>query len=170
VLEFVPCEAVIVACHGQPGALDELPNGLGMVLRIAPDEAWVVGTRSRRGALLRSATLWLAAADPTGVAVDQTDGWALYSGPAPAALAVLPRISVARLPSQRPALVQGALSGVPGKVVLTEEHVYLFVPSPVGHHLEARLRETGADLGVRIGAPAPAPIPSSPQAMVEAVR
>ncbi len=154
-LEIVPSEAVIVACHGRPEVLDELPNALGMVLRIARDEAWLVGSRSRRTGLLKSASLWLEAADPTGLAVDQTDGWAIYSLRGPGAVDAIGRVSVTRIPAERPALVQGALSGVPGKIVITAESVYLIVPSSVDHHLEARLLATCADLGARVAAPAP---------------
>lgn len=167
-LEIIPCEAVIVACHSQPEVLDDLPNALGLVLRIAPDEAWLVASRTRREGLRKSASRWLESADPRGVTVDQTDGWAIYALRGRGAGEVLGRISVTAVPSQRPAFIQGALSGVPGKVVVTEEALYLIVPSSVGHHLEARLVGTCDDLGVRIGAAEPFAI--GPKAMVEAAR
>lgn len=154
-LEIVPSEAVIVACHGQPAALDGLPDALGLVLRIAPDEAWLVAPRTRRAGLLRSAALWLESADPTGLVVDQTDGWAVYLLRGDGVEEVFGRLSVVPVAAQRPAFIQGALSGVPGKAVVTDDALYLMVPSPVGHHLEARIGDTCSDLGVKLGAPAP---------------
>jgi hypothetical protein len=168
VLEIVPCEAVIVACHARPEALDELPNGLGLILRIARDESWVVAAATRRSGLLTSARLWLESADPEGITIDQTDGWAVYAVRGEGAIEVLGRISVAPVPSQRPAFIQGALSGVPGKVVITVDGLHLFVPSPVGHHLEARLLETCADLRAKLAPSAPLGLGSI--AMVEAAR
>jgi len=168
VLEIFPCDGVIAACHGRPEALDELPDALALVLRTAPDEAWLVASRSRREGLLRSASLWLASADPGGVVVDQTDGWSIYSLPGPDGAEVWGRISVTALPRHRPAFLQGALSGVPGKALVADQALFLFVPASVGHHLEARLLATCVDLGASIGAPSL--FTFGPKMMAETVR
>ncbi|MGE0554442.1 MAG: hypothetical protein AB7R55_13520 [Gemmatimonadales bacterium] len=146
-LEIRPSEAVIAACHAAPAALDELPAALGLVLRIAPDEAWVLARRARRAGLVRALEAWLASADRHGVVVDQTDGWTLFDLRGPEALELFGRLSVTAAPATLPALVQGALSGVAGKAWFAADGgICLMVPAPVGHHLAARLRAVGSDL------------------------
>jgi hypothetical protein len=113
----------------------------------------LVGSRSRRSGLLKSASAWLGSADPSGLTVDQTDGWGVYAVRGKDALAAIGRLSVTKMPAERPALVQGALSGVPGKIVLTADAVFLMVPSSVEDHLEARLLATCADLGATMAEP-----------------
>lgn len=155
VLEILAAEAVVVACHGASGALDRQSTGLPSVIRIAPDEAWVVGPRARRAAVVAAATAWLAAADPDGVAVDQTDGWAIWAVRGERRDDLFGRLSVSPMPAQRPALVQGALSGVAGKVVFTRHATYYMVPSPAGHHLRDRILEAGDDLRPELVPPQP---------------
>jgi len=149
VLEIRPSEAVIAACHAAPAALDELPGAFGLVLRIAPDEAWVLAARARRAGLLRSLEAWLESADRHGLVVDQTDGWALFDLRGPEARELFGRLSVTAAPATLPALVQGALSGVAGKAWFgADGRICLMVPAPVGHHLAARLGAVGPDLAL----------------------
>jgi hypothetical protein len=150
VLEIRPADAVIVACFGSPEALDGAPDDLGSLLRVAPDEVWVMGPRTRRAQLLAVSSEWLAIVDGAGVAVDQTDGWAIWAVRGPRVDDLFGRLSVSPLPGERPALVQGALSGVPGKVVFADDATYYMVPSPAGHHLRDRMLETGDDLGATV--------------------
>lgn len=154
-LEVAVSEVAIVACLATRVALDALPRGIGVVLRIAPDEAWLLGPRNERSRLVASATSWMAGADPGGLVVDQTDGWTVLAVRGSSGVELYGRLSVAPVPGGRPALVQGALAGVPGKALFTNEALHLMVPAPVGHHLEARIREAGADLEPRFGRPEP---------------
>jgi len=151
VLEIRPSEAAIAACHAAPGALDELPDAFGLVLRIAPDEAWVLARRDRRDGLLRSLEAWLSSADPHGLVADQTDGWSLFDVRGQDAGELFRRLSVTAPPETMPALVQGALSGVAGKVWFAGEgDLCLMVPAQVGHHLADRIRAVGRDLEARL--------------------
>lgn len=154
-LDVFPTEAALIACHADPAALDRLtaPDG-GLVARIAPDEAWLIGSRATRTALARDANAAVGGA-AGGLAVDQTDGWAIWSirgGPPRAALG---RLMIARIPSSATAFVQGAITGVPGKVLLDGDVAHLMVPAPVGHHLRDRIVEVCHDLAPAIGSPRP---------------
>lgn len=152
VLELIPTEATIVACHADPAALD----GCGRVrsavpARVAPDELWLVGDRSARAELLAEARAGL----PGGLVVDQTDGWAVWTVRGSGAGEVLARLMLAPVPATEWAFVQGAITGVPGKVIGAGGTYHLFVPSPVGHHVRDRILASCADLGVEVGAPYP---------------
>lgn len=148
-LEIRGREVAIVACHGAPDALDRIASPDALQLRIAPDEIWLVAGRSRRQELIDEAARWHASTDGNALAVDQTDGWAVLTVSGDERSDVFGRLSVAPIPTERPALTQGALAGVPGKVLFADGAAHYFVPAPVGHHLEARVRDTSGDLGLR---------------------
>ena len=153
-LDVFATEAALIACHADHAVLDALtaPPG-GLVARIAPDEAWLIGARASRTALARDATA--AVGGSAGLAVDQTDGWAIWSIRGTAARVVLGRLMIARIPASARAFVQGAITGVPGKVLLDGDVAHLMVPAPVGHHLRDRIVEVCRDLGPAIGSPRP---------------
>jgi glycine cleavage system aminomethyltransferase T len=166
--ELHAAETAILACLAsaealdragavRPGAVGRLPGLPGTAVRVAPDELWLLGPRPARAALREAAAAWLAAADPGGIVVDLTSGWAGWLVRGPGARAVLGRVSVNPPPSALPALLQGALAGVPGRVVVAADGDWYLVPAPVGHHLRDRILEAGADLGVVTGAPRPFP-------------
>jgi len=155
VLELTPREVAIVACQGRPAALPAAAPAGGLRLSIAPDEIWWLGPRAARGELLAGAERWLAGVGDDGLVLDQTDGWAAISVTGDDGAALYGRVSVNPVPPGRPALVQGALAGVPGKVLFLGSLTLSLVPSPVGHHLLARLLEVGSDLTPRLGSPAP---------------
>jgi len=155
VLDVFLTEAALIACHADPAVLDELtaPPG-GVIARIAPDEAWLIGSRARRTALARDANA--AVGGPAaGLAVDQTDGWAIWSIHGTPPRVVLGRLMIAEIPASARAFVQGAITGVPGKVFIDGDIAHLMVPAPVGHHLRDRIMEVCRDLGPAIGAPRP---------------
>jgi len=149
VLEIRSREVAIVACHGGAAALDRLASTDALRLRIAPDELWLVAGRSNRQGLLDQAERWRATTDGNALVVDQTDGWTVLTVAGDERLEVFGRLSVAPPPAGRPALSQGALAGVPGKVLFADGAAHYFVPAPVGHHLEARIRDTSHDLGLQ---------------------
>jgi len=64
------------------------------------------------------------------------------------------RARTARAIAER-SFVQGAITGVPGKVLLDGDVAHLMVPAPVGHHLRDRIVEVCDDLGPAIGSPRP---------------
>ena len=151
VLDLFTTEAAVIACHADPAVLDRLtaPPG-GLVARIAPDEAWLIGSRADRTALARDAGA-LVGRSAAGLAVDQTDGWAIWSIRGAPPRLVLGRLMVAPIPPAATAFVQGAITGVPGKVLLDGDVAHLMVPAPVGHHLRDRILEVCRDLGPEIG-------------------
>jgi len=155
VLDVFATEAALIACHADQAVLDALtaPPG-GLVARIAPDEAWLIGARASRTALARDADA-LVGGVAAGVAVDQTDGWAIWSIRGAPPRVVLGRLMIARIPAAATAFVQGAITGVPGKVLLDGAVAHLMVPAPVGHHLRDRIVEVCRDLGPAIGSPRP---------------
>ena len=154
-LDVFSTEAALIACHADQAVLDGLtaPPG-GLVARIAPDEAWLIGSRASRTALVRDANAALGGS-AAGLAVDQTDGWAIWSIRGTPARVVLGRLMIARIPASATAFVQGAITGVPGKVLLDGDVAHLMVPAAVGHHLRDRIVEVCRDLGPAIGSPRP---------------
>lgn len=154
-LEVFSTEAAVIACHADRAVLDGLTAPPGsLVARIAPDEAWLIGPRAIRTTLARDANAALGGS-AAGVAVDQTDGWSIWSIRGTPPRIVLGRLMIAQIPESASAFVQGAITGVPGKVLLDGEVAHLMVPAPVGHHLCDRIVEVCRDLGAAIGSPRP---------------
>jgi hypothetical protein len=145
VLEFHSTDATVIAGFADRSALDGVVAPAKAVsVRIAPDEVWWVGAPADRLDLLEQVQAALAGAD--ALVVDQTDGWDVWTVRGDDHLAVLDRLMLAPIPAERPAFVQGAITGVPGKVLAVPGAVHLFVPGPVGHHLRDRILSTMADL------------------------
>jgi len=158
VLEVFATEAALIACHADHAVLDGLTAPPGaLVARIAPDEAWLIGSRTSRTALARDANAALGGSggSAAGLAVDQTDGWAIWSIRGASPRVVLGRLMIAQIPASTTAFVQGAITGVPGKVLLDGDVAHLMVPAPVGHHLRDRIVEVCHDLSPAIGSPRP---------------
>jgi hypothetical protein len=155
VLELCSTEAALIACHADGAVLDRLTAPPGnLVARIAPDEAWLIGARADRTGLARQADA-LVGGSAAGLAVDQTDGWAIWSIRGAPPRDVLNRLMIAPIPATATAFVQGAITGVPGKVLLDGDVAHLMVPAPVGHHLRDRIMEVCRDLSPAIGSPRP---------------
>lgn len=155
-LRVIPTEAAVVACHAEPAALDGFAAREGVFPgRVARDELLLLSCRSRREEVAADARARLSTADPHALVVDQTDGWAVWTVEGPDGEEVLARLMVAKVPSRRPAFLQGAIAGVPAKVVLQDGAAHIMVPSPVGHHLRDRIFEACRELGPDLGPPAP---------------
>ncbi|MFN0180737.1 MAG: hypothetical protein ACKVZ0_18195 [Gemmatimonadales bacterium] len=151
-LEVTPAEAAIVVCAAARSVLDAAPViHRGLRVRVAPDELWLVGPRAERGALLAAAESLVR---DRGLSVDQTDGWWAITATGDERDEVFRRLMVAPIPVARPSLVQGAITGVPGKLICEADRTHVFVPAGVGHHLMDRLAKVTGDLTVRIGPPA----------------
>lgn len=112
-----------------PTALDQAawpPETL--VLRIAPDEV-----------LLLPAADGLDLADPHAIVVADS-GYAGAWVAAPEALAFLERACEWELPSQRPALAQGAVAGIAVKLWLEEERILFVLSAPYSEDFTERWR------------------------------
>lgn len=108
-------------------ALDrvEWPVGV-LVLRLAPDEALVVGVGE-------------FTIDDSHAIVEPD---ASFSGLRMAAATVqrlLVTYSDWELPEGRPSLTQGLVAGIPAKVWMDDETALIIVPTPYAHELEERL-------------------------------
>ncbi len=144
-LELNPTDAAVIACCADRSALDRLTTAAGAVAaRIAPDELWWIGPLADRTTLLEQAKSALVGAD--ALVVDQSDGWDVWTVSGDDHRAVLDRLMLAPIPVDRPVFVQGAITGVPGKVLAVSGAAHLFVPGPVGHHLRDRILSVMADL------------------------
>jgi hypothetical protein len=152
VLDLIPTRVAIVACHGPAAALAQLAAGApGFTGRVATDELWLLGDRSRRESLLGQARAGL----PGGLVVDQTDGWAMWTVRGEGGGEVLDRLMLAAVPAGGSGWVQGAIAGVAGKVIAREAALHILVPACLGHHLRDRVVAACADLGVRVAAEEP---------------
>ena len=150
-LELIAIDAAIIGCHADQAQLDRFAAPDGAVsVRIARDELWLIGQLSDRDQLAEQAERLLA--DTDALVVDQSDGWTTW-GLRGDHRPVLHRLMLAPLPDERPAFVQGAITGVPGKVVATADTVHLMVPSPVGHHLRDRIIGVCRDLAPSVVGP-----------------
>jgi len=104
---------------------------------------------------MRSVERSLHALAPDTLVVDQTDGWTVWSIEGTSASHALARLTVMPLDQCGVAFHQGAVAGVPAKVVAKASGYRVFVPAPVGHHLRDRVLEACVDLTPTIGATRP---------------
>jgi len=152
VVDLIPSEAAVVVCLADRATLDALAASHGGVTRVAPDELWLVGPRTRRAALLAAARERVGS---KGLVVDQSDGWSVWTVQGEDRLEIPRRLMFAAIPDHRPAFVQGAITGVAGKVLYESGRLHLFVPAPVGHHLADRIAAVAEDLSLTIQPAAP---------------
>jgi len=111
-----------------------------IVLRLAPDDV-----------LLLDAAVTGGLGDRSTVAVDDGDaivardaGFAVVEIAEPAASALLASVCAWPLPTSRPALAQGAIAGLPGRLWLEPTRVLVLVPAPLAAELAERLAAAGA--------------------------
>lgn len=142
----------VIACHASPRVLDGMPGVSGAyAARIASDESMLLGSSTNREAILQSARDYIRAIDPDALVLDQSDAWSVTTIPH-AGCDVLRRLSLVRPPDARPGFYQGIVAGLPAKVLLDARAAHVLVPSPVGHHLESRIRDVwSADGELAIG-------------------
>jgi hypothetical protein len=107
-----------------PATLDGLWTDGGAVLRLADNEALVIGGMA-------------VVDDAAAVAEDEAGfvGWWLT----PDELAAVVHHIEWALPTPRPALAQGLVAGVPARLWLTEERALLLVAAAHAHELVERL-------------------------------
>jgi sarcosine oxidase gamma subunit len=152
VLELTLLDATIVVCYAAAAVLDAWsPASNRFTARVARDELWVVGPRSGRCDLMQSVEQSLRGQAPDALVVDQTDGWTAWSIGGAGAAQALARLTVIPLHGTTEGFQQGAVAGIPAKVLATATGFQVFVPAPVGHHLRDRLLEACADLGPTTG-------------------
>ena len=111
-----------------PAALDAArwPQG-ALAWRIAPDEVFVTTAISRE-----------VVDDPHAI-VEPDDGFVGVWVDAGRALDFLERSCQWELPDERPAWAQGAVAGLPVKLWIEPDRVWIIVPAPYARDLEERL-------------------------------
>ncbi len=134
--------AAVVACCASPQALDTLPAHPGThQCRVTPDELLLVAPPALLRDTERRTTEHFAAADPTALVLDQSDGWSVFTLRGDEADSVFARLSTVPLPARRPAFVQGAVAGGSAKILLFDGVIHVLVPSTLRHHVAARLQD-----------------------------
>ena len=137
-------------CLAEAAQLDALPAvDAAFPCRVAPDELLLVAPAGSHPDLLGQVAGLLEDGDPHALVLDQTPGWSVWSLAGPNVWRAFARLSAIPVPSTRPAFVQGTIAEVPGKAVVLADRLHLLVPSPLGHHLRARVLTACADLGPR---------------------
>jgi hypothetical protein len=108
-----------------PAVLDEIRTDVGAILRLAVDEALVLGGQA-------------VIDDEAAVVEDEAGfvGWWLT----PDELTEVRHHLEWAIPAERPALAQGLVAGVPARLWLTEERSLLLVSVAYAHELVERLR------------------------------
>jgi sarcosine oxidase gamma subunit len=146
VLELIPANAAIVLCLARPEALDAIraPDG-AFACRLAPDELMLVSL----AAPLRPEPLAAELEPGGGVAVDQSDGFSVWTLSGDAAAEAFARLSALELPAGATGFAQGAVAGVPAKTIVEGGRIHLLVSSALGHHLRERALAVSADLDLR---------------------
>jgi sarcosine oxidase gamma subunit len=145
VLSIESAHIAVIACGASPEALDTLPAHPDThFCRVAPDELLLVTPPALQEDTERRAAAHFAAADPTALVLDQSDGWSAFTLRGDEADSVFARLSTVPLPSQRPAFLQGAVAGGSAKIIALDGCIRLLVPSTLRHHLAARLQDVCA--------------------------
>lgn len=124
VLEAVPGGRVVA----DPAALDAATwKGDPLVLRFAPDEAFAIGASG------------MTLDDPDAILEPETGFVGAWLTTEELLRLVVPHVEWP-LPAERPALVQGAIAGVPAKLWLEDDRALLLTLAAYRHELEGRLR------------------------------
>jgi hypothetical protein len=141
VLELQAAHSDVVGCYAKPAAFDRLcPTG-GMAVRIASNELLLLGERQR----LPELEAQLASRDPSSLVVDLSSAFSVWTLRGEERHEAFCRLSQLQLPDP-PAVAQGLVAHVPGKVIVLEDELIVLVSSAVAHHFRERLREACADL------------------------
>jgi hypothetical protein len=146
VLELAPADTTVVVCCAERDVLDAMVSVDGaLALRVAPDEALIVGPGHDCDALLDAASGTIAARDPHALVVDQSDAWAVWALRGTQVAEALARLTAFPIPSA-PGFAQGLVAHVPGKLIVQAGGAHVMVPSSLGHHLRARVMADCDDL------------------------
>lgn len=145
-LELALTRATVVLCSASPDAVDTV-EAVGDALRVAPDEALLLGPDGSAEALIAAATARSAALDDDAVVLDATDGWTIWTLGGDAARMAFAYLSAIELPDE--GFVQGEVARVHAKVVVRGDRVHLLVPAMWSAHLRSRILSDLEPLEVR---------------------
>jgi len=145
VLELAATEATVVLCCASPEAVDAA-MALSDVVRVAPDEALVLGPSGTAETLIATTTERIEALDDDAVVLDATDGWTIWTLQGDAARNAFTYLSALELPQD--GFVQGDVAHVHAKVAVRGDRLHVLVPAMWGAHLHERIVSDCAPLGV----------------------
>jgi hypothetical protein len=144
VVELIALHASFVTCAADPAAIDRLVEpAFGMALRVAPDEALVVGDDGAE--VLREASDLVASVDADAIVLDTTDGWAAVALEGDGAAEVFARVSQVPL---APGIAQGEVAGVPAIVAAERGRIVLAFSAMWREAVRERILADGAGLGI----------------------
>lgn len=159
-LELALTRVSVVDCASDAASLDALAASTHMlVLRIAPDEALVVGPPGDADALVDEMRSSVTGVDPDGVVVDATDGWTVWTLSGEDAPHAFARLSAVALPDE--GWIQGRVAGVPAKAIVDPGAIHVLVAAMWSDHVRSLVRAICSDLGLHEG-DAPRPWSSRP--------
>jgi uncharacterized protein YbjT (DUF2867 family) len=143
VIELDRSARSVVECCAEPSALDELDVPEARVLRVAPDQAMLVGEAGRGHDLVGGARQSLGARALVEDATDGWSAWVLRGDDLPRAFSFL-----SRLEPPGEGFIQGDVARVPVKVISSPGRLELLVPSMWSEHLRDRIVRRCASCGV----------------------
>jgi len=148
VLELSATRASVIGCYAAPEALEALATIENATsCRVAADEVMLIAEPGSAEELVRTAAHLTTGADPDAVALDTTDGWAIWTLAGDGTREAFTHLSAVTLPAE--GFVQGAVAHVPVKVVVLPDRLHLLVPSMWHEHLRERILHDCASLGVQ---------------------
>jgi len=148
VLELSATRASVIGCYAAPEALEALATIENATsCRVAPDEVMLIVEPGSAEELVRTAADLTTGTDPDAVALDTTDGWAIWTLAGDATRGTFACLSAVALPAE--GFVQGSVAHVPVKVVVLPDRLHLLVPSMWHEHLRERILHDCASLGVQ---------------------
>ena len=148
--ELVPNPVAVVACVGEPDAVDAaaaLP--FATPCRVAPDEAMLLITPEFAAEFLERVTEVATAIDPHAIVLEATDGWAGWSLTGPGAGRAFGRLSAVSL---APGFSQGDVAHVPVKILASDDRIDLLVPAMWSDYLRERILARCDDVTTEAGA------------------
>jgi hypothetical protein len=153
VLEVQRTLAAVVGCYARAEALDPIAAAAAVAIRVAPDELLLLVDPEERTRLLASTEVALASLDRGGLALDLSDGFAIWrlGGNWPEAFARLCAVP----PPEPHACVQALFAHVPAKLVVGTEELLVVVSSVLAHHVRDRVLDACRELEPRELDPAP---------------
>jgi hypothetical protein len=144
VVELRSVAATVVTCLAEAAALEAAASGWpGVALRVAPDEALLLGVVGEDPAPAAEAALAL---DADALVEDATEGWSIWRLEGDGATQAFARISQIPAPS---GFAQGDVAHVPAKVVGAEGFVDVLVPAMSREAVRDRILHDCRDLGIR---------------------
>lgn len=147
-LELASCETTIIHCFAEAPVLDAVQEPAGtIVFRVANRELICLSARAAANRVFAALSAKFTSGDPYALLLDRSDAWAVITLNGDERAKAFSRLCTSPL-SPAPAFLQGAICGVPGKVVNLHDRIYLLVSSVLRDHLRHSILDACRDLGL----------------------